>query len=149
MERFSRYADYVPTALIVAGFVLIGLGWNGAASLDFVHGQVPYLISGGLIGLALVFFGAAAFVVQTFKKGQAVQEQHLRELTQTMKRVATSLSLGENGPAASDNSEYVVAGASSFHLPECRIVGTRPGLARVPRGEAVEEGLEPCRICNP
>jgi cytochrome c biogenesis protein CcdA len=42
---------------IVAGFVFMFLGWYGAARTARQIEQVPYLISGGFIGLGLVFVG--------------------------------------------------------------------------------------------
>jgi hypothetical protein len=43
---------------MAAGILVIVLGWNGAANSVLVEEQVPYLISGGLLGLALALIGA-------------------------------------------------------------------------------------------
>jgi len=43
---------------LVAGFVFMFFGWYGAARTTREIEQVPYLISGGFIGLGLVFVGA-------------------------------------------------------------------------------------------
>jgi hypothetical protein len=147
MNRFARLSAYVPTALVVIGFILIFMGWNGAASLDYTEGQIPYVISGGLTGLAFIFFGSAGIVAQAIKRNQAAQEERLDRIAQNLQRVSTTLSLGGNGEVA--NGDLVVIGSSSFHLPDCRMIGDRPGLAKVGRQEAVAEGLEPCRVCNP
>lgn len=45
--------------LVVLGFVLIGLGWRGAAATAFVPTQLAYTVSGGLLGLALIGAGSA------------------------------------------------------------------------------------------
>ena len=48
----------VPGSLaVLAGFVAMVLGWVGAARTAREIEQIPYLISGGLIGLALVVLG--------------------------------------------------------------------------------------------
>ena len=44
-------------ALIVFGFVCILLGWYGAAHSPYLYQEMPYLISGGLLGVALVIGG--------------------------------------------------------------------------------------------
>ena len=44
-------------AAVVLGAVLIMLAWYGASGTRDVTDQVPYLISGGLLGLALVVAG--------------------------------------------------------------------------------------------
>lgn len=149
MDRFGKYADFVPTALIVVGFILIFIAWSGAASVDYVQGQVPYLISGGLTGLAFIFFGAMAFVVQTLKKSQQEQKESLEELSNSMHKIATTMSVSLNGSASNGQGELVVVGSSSFHDPECRMIGKQRKAETVPRAEALESGLDPCRICNP
>lgn len=40
--------------LTIAGAVALTLGWAGSADTPFVAGQVPYLISGGLVGIFLL-----------------------------------------------------------------------------------------------
>ena len=48
----------LPGALsVVLGFVFMFFGWYGAARVSRQIEQVPYLISGGFIGLGLVFVG--------------------------------------------------------------------------------------------
>jgi uncharacterized membrane protein len=48
-----------PGALaVVAGFALMFLGWYGASHTAREIEQIPYLISGGLMGLGLVMVGA-------------------------------------------------------------------------------------------
>ncbi len=57
-------------ALVVAGFIALFLAWNGAAGVDHVEGQLPYLISGGLVGLALVGAGLTVVNVQARRADQ-------------------------------------------------------------------------------
>jgi hypothetical protein len=42
---------------IAMGFVCIILGWYGAAHSPYLYEEMPYLISGGVLGLALVLAG--------------------------------------------------------------------------------------------
>ena len=58
-------------ALVVAGFVALFLAWNGAAGVDHVEGQLPYLISGGLVGIGLIGAGLTVVNVQTRRADQA------------------------------------------------------------------------------
>ena len=57
--------------LVVAGFVALFMAWNGAAGKDYVEGQLPYVISGGLAGLALVGAGLTVINVQARRADQA------------------------------------------------------------------------------
>ncbi|MEZ5144162.1 MAG: hypothetical protein R2726_16825 [Acidimicrobiales bacterium] len=49
-------------ALAVVGLVVILIGWWGASGTAIVAEQIPYLISGGVLGLGLVVIGGALFV---------------------------------------------------------------------------------------
>ncbi|HEX3706434.1 MAG TPA: hypothetical protein VHV76_07355 [Mycobacteriales bacterium] len=44
----------VLAALVVAGFAIFGWSWHGAKHARYVPLQVPWVISGGLAGLALI-----------------------------------------------------------------------------------------------
>ncbi|MHB8438708.1 MAG: hypothetical protein ACYDD4_06045 [Acidimicrobiales bacterium] len=46
---------------IALGFVAIVLGWLGAANSVYVFQEIPYLISGGLLGVALMAGGGFVF----------------------------------------------------------------------------------------
>jgi len=59
-SRFNlgeRWLFALGGALVIAGFVVVLIGWAGASRTVLVAGQIPYLISGGMIGLGLVFLG--------------------------------------------------------------------------------------------
>lgn len=71
--------------LVVAGFIALFLAWNGAAGLDYVQGQIPYLLSGGLVGLALVGAGLTVVNVQTRRADQAELLNKLEELTELLR----------------------------------------------------------------
>ncbi len=60
-ERRER-RFYVGGILIVGvGFAIIGLGWWGASGTKYVYQEMPYVISGGIFGAALVVVGAILF----------------------------------------------------------------------------------------
>lgn len=56
-ERFLLIAS---ATLVSVGVTLILLGWAGAANTTMIEGQIPYLISGGLLGVALATVGGMA-----------------------------------------------------------------------------------------
>lgn len=57
MQRFPFTLARLGILLGAAGFVGIALGWDGASRQVHVEAQIPYVISGGLGGLALVIVG--------------------------------------------------------------------------------------------
>ena len=54
----DRFLLTVAAASMTLGLSLILLGWAGTSRVTHVEEQVPYLISGGLLGLALAVIGA-------------------------------------------------------------------------------------------
>ena len=60
--------------IVVAGFGLVGAGYRGAAALLFVPFQVPFLVSGGVAGLALIGGGLALLIVH-LDRTEAAEER--------------------------------------------------------------------------
>ncbi len=79
-QIWSDLGSKLGTGLCGAGILLVFLGWNGAASVDRVEAQFPYLISGGIAGLTLVVIGVGLIVVQNQRADRAMLQQSLREL---------------------------------------------------------------------
>lgn len=50
-------AAAVLLGFVAAGFAVIGLAWSGTAARGYAVYQLPWLVSGGMVGLALVAIG--------------------------------------------------------------------------------------------
>jgi len=59
--RHPNFLLGVAGTLMTAGLALILLGWLGSAHSTVIEEQMPYLISGGLLGVALAIVGAVCF----------------------------------------------------------------------------------------
>ena len=70
-------------ALLVAGIVIVLLGWYGAANTNILTEQVPYLISGGLLGMALI-------IVSAVVGSSASLERENRELRRDLTRLLSA-----------------------------------------------------------
>ena len=75
----------VPGAVaVVGGFVVMFLGWYGAARSYPEVAQIPYIISGGFVGLGLVVLGglllASAVWIAQLGRMQRAMEQRFEEL---------------------------------------------------------------------
>ncbi len=86
----ANASTYTAVVLILGGLLMIYLGWNGAAGVEAgvdLRAQFPYLISGGVFGLALV--GAGLMLVRVFEGRRDTQQvvAHLRLLTQAVERL--------------------------------------------------------------
>ena len=76
-------------AYCVAGFFLIFLGWNGAASHDREPAQIPYVISGGIAGLGLVVLGAALIVAHSLRTDRVELRGSIDDLRAAVDRLAS------------------------------------------------------------
>ena len=133
--------------LCLGGFVALWAGWNGAASYDRVPAQFPYLISGGLVGLGLIVIGAAMIIVDTNRAGREELQATLADLRAALE--SSGISGGATAVTAAVGPDVVIAGASSYHRPDCHLVDGRDETRAMTAEEAEEDGLTPCRICNP
>lgn len=156
MKRtYAKLGGQLGLGCIAVGLLVIGLGWNGASSVDFVSGQIPYLLSGGAFGLAIVALGVALLVIDNSRRNRARIEAQLRELNVAISRLAAAIGSGGtngHGPspagAASTSPGTVLLGRSTFHRADCRLAAGKD-LAEGTVDGAVAAGLSPCRICNP
>jgi hypothetical protein len=141
------------------GLVIVLVGWYGAARTPNLFEQVPYLISGGLFGLALVILGGflyfAHWLTELIKETRAqanVVAQALERLEETMAHQAT---LAMAAPAAGGRRQLVAerpaltglvatAKGTMAHRPDCVVVAGKEGLRAVEAGE----DLQPCKLCE-
>jgi len=137
-----RNARILGIVLIALGIAAIIIGWNGMAKVDCAQCQLPYLLSGGAAGLGLIFVGSVLLIMAQIRVAQSAFRDQVRQINQAVIRMAGLASGGDNGHA-------VVAGQSTYHRPECRLVQGKSGLERMAPETAAMQGLTPCRVCNP
>jgi hypothetical protein len=145
--HLDRWLLIVGSVLMPLGVVFILLGWAGASRTPLPFEQNDYLISGGLLGLALVMAGGFTY----FAYWQTVRIRESRSqataLTTAITRLEAMLSGGAvvgAGPAAANL--VATANGTIFHRPDCAAVLGRDDLIRV---DAATTTLRPCRICTP
>jgi hypothetical protein len=149
--RWDKLGGQLGILYCVVGLFLIFLGWNGAASYDRVQAQIPYVVSGGLAGLALVVIGAAMLIVYGHRSDRAALQSTIEELRDTLERnsgLASESAPATAAPAASEDLG-VLAGTDAYHRPDCTLIVGQTGLTAMSAEAAQERGLEPCRICQP
>ena len=145
MEKYvGRLGGQLGALLCLAGFLVIFFGWNGAASNNFVPAQFPYLVSGGIAGLALVVVGAALLVVQTQRADRARVEAVLERLVAATERHARGGAMD-----AGELHGFVLAGGSSYHRIGCELPEAHADARLVPLADIPESRLAACRVCHP
>ena len=143
--RWNTLGGKLGLLFCIAGLAVIWAGWNGAGSYNDIRKQFPYLISGGIAGLALVVIGAALLIIQSQRADRVQLEANLRELRQILDRMT---GLPASNGAAEGDATLVVAGPGAYHRPACKLVAGRD-LRKVTVEQAEAANLEPCRTCAP
>ncbi len=144
--RWNKLGGQAGLLICLAGLAFIWAGWNGAASYNDIRQQFPYLISGGIVGLALVILGVGLLIVQSQRTDQAQLEANLSELRRILERMAGA---GTSNGWEPSGGPAVLAGPTTYHLPNCRLVVGRDGLKTMTLSMTEASGLAPCRTCNP
>jgi hypothetical protein len=118
-ERQTRFARLLGIAFCVAGFTAIALGWAGAARKTCVDCQIPYLISGGAAGIALVVFGAAMLVMAQIRSEARRFSARLEHMNHAFTPdVAATIAGTPNGKAAMGHPQEQAVPAATPTAPD-------------------------------
>jgi hypothetical protein len=153
-QRFRNLQLILFTAgaiLMPLGLIAIFLGWYGVAHTKYQYDQLPYVVSGGLLGLALVFLGGFLYFGAWLARIGTEQRESARQLTDAMMLlvdVVGKQSGGGHGESdATSGAELVLAGnGSTVHRRDCPLINHRDDL-RPLTGD--ESDLGTCRVCRP
>lgn len=158
----------VPQALLRVGIIAtptgllaIVLGYWGAAHAARPIEQTPYLISGGVLGLALVFVGSFAYFAHWLTRSIDQQERVLRAIEEQSRSLDERLAsiadrLGDavasrpvvlTGPtsALQEGTLLVTPTGALAHRPDCPVVANRDDARLAP----ADTELGRCKICRP
>ena len=156
-QRMPIFLTAIGAILMPLGIIFVLLGWWGASHTPYDFEQVPYLISGGLLGVGMCLMGGflffGAWVARVAMSTQRTADQ-MAQLAERLTRGADGVPSKNGGATESrgrteTTSERLVATAtgSMLHRADCPIVATRDNIRDV---TAKEQGkLKPCQICQP
>lgn len=152
--RVDGLLGVVAAVLLPLGLLVILLGWYGAAHSPYLWEQVPYLISGGLVGIAMVLGAGLLYFGSWVARSAASQQRSGAELAALLQEIRDELAHrpapvngAPNGKARRGAAAFVAtARGSMWHRPDCAVVAGREDLRAVgPDGD----GLRPCALCDP
>jgi hypothetical protein len=149
--------------LMPMGIVAILLGWYGVAHTKYQYNQLPYVVSGGLLGLGLVFLGGFLYFGAWLAKMANEQRESAQRLADTMLVLADLVArqgqttvapvagagdpMSASAATAQDGITLVLAGAgSTVHRRDCPLIAHREDLHALTGSET---DLGTCRVCRP
>jgi len=135
----------VGSILMPLGAVLVLLAWYGSAHTTRLFEQIPYLISGGLMGVVLVIAGGFCY----FGYFLARMLSTSREMLDAMLRLEQRLEAVEpqKQPVMRTVAFVATKSGTMFHRPDCPTVASKPPAEL--RTVRTPDSLTPCRICTP
>lgn len=170
--RFVGPFDLRGTWQVLAGAVLAGLGfaamllgYSGAARTPLVEEQVPYLISGGVIGLALVVLGGFLFwahwLFRQYERSEYHQHRRFELSVDATDRTLAALeavraevealrngsAVAGGGPTPTIDTLVAAEGDDIIHSAGCPLLASKPAVRPVEDSEFGR--FRPCPICEP
>ncbi|HEX4432539.1 MAG TPA: hypothetical protein VHZ96_24920 [Frankiaceae bacterium] len=142
---------------LFGGAVLLVVAWYDISGTANVYEQLPYLVSAGFSGLALIIVGSALVIAGRGDRMERRLAQLLDAITEAAG--ANGSAQGENGPAAEEpqpgdplvsasQAYLTVPNGTTYHRPGCLL--TREKDAEPADPDAIAGGrLSPCPVCSP
>lgn len=148
IRRPARLTLYSGVTLVLAGIVILFLGYDGAASHSLVPAQIPFLISGGILGGVVTMLGGMAVGVFAVIHSNAQLREELIQMRESMERVTQTLGAAA---AASEPGEtvHLPSGGTTYHKQGCRVIARAREPITMLKAQAIHAGYSPCRICRP
>lgn len=110
--RRLQFSLFVAGAVLMPlGLLAIGLGWYGVAHSHYVYDQNTYLISGGLLGLGLVFLGG--YFGAWLARMSAEQRDNSRAIADAMSVLADALGQGRRAGGDHQGGSSMAAAAAA------------------------------------
>lgn len=145
----------------VVGWVLAGLGalalflgWYGVSGQTLTAKQLPYLVSGGLTGIALIVLAGVFLATEDVRRqlGRLDRvEQQMAQLYALFVEDLANSELPASLPASRQTGEAVLAlpNGTSYHRSGCALISGKPAAATVDASDIHRRALRPCRVCTP
>lgn len=83
----SRAVVYLGLAIMVAGFATIAFTWSKVAGTLSVALQLPYVASGGFVGLGLVVVGVGVISIGVKRRDNFSRLRQIEKLSATMESI--------------------------------------------------------------
>lgn len=135
--------------LAALGVVALVVAWVGVSDEIFVARQVPYIVSGGLGGVALIVLAGVLLGTHDLYR-YADRLDRLEQKVDDIHRMLVVAWDDGAGPSTVGDASVVAVlpRGSSYHRPDCVAVQGK-SVDHLPTQEAARAGLSPCKLCEP
>lgn len=160
LDLRNTWQIVIGSLLLPLGLAFILLAWSGAAHGRVDQQQLPYLVSGGLGGLAVVMIGCffywAHWLYRIYDQADLHHQEAMREQREMMLALIDAVGSGRNGAApgvagangGAGRAFVATAAGSNFHTSGCPMLAKRGGSLRTVT-EREAQDMKPCRVCEP
>jgi len=138
---FDKWFQIIGTALPVLGLLAIVAAWYGVSHTAREWRQTPYLVSGGLLGLGLIFLGGFSYFSYWLTK-LVEQGRHQTAVLERIEQALTGRSLGHE----SEPGGLVVAPGGIIHRAECPLLAGKIDVRPFGKGD---KKAQACPVCEP
>ncbi len=131
--------------LVALGALALFLGWWGVSGQALPAKQLPYVVSGGLTGVALVIMAGVFLATDDVR-------QQLARLDRLERKVDAlyALFVAAEAPDGEPVTRWVaLPSGTSFHRADCALVAGKDDVSEVGDEAIRARGLRPCRVCDP
>lgn len=134
----------------VLAAVALTLGWYGVSGQVLVAKQLPYLVSGGLVGVACVIVAAMLLGAEVVR-GELARLERVEILVGELHAALLEVTSGPRPMlvAGAPADVLAVASGSTFHRPGCPLLEGKRDATPVSGEERERRQLRPCRVCDP
>ena len=138
------------------GLLALLLGWVGVSGEVLVAKQLPYLASGGLVGVSLVVLGGRILLIDDLRR-DADRVDRLERMVEDLHAVLL-MRTGEPDAAANGSSNgrrktttglVALRDGTSFHRPDCPMLEGKDDVTGVKPKDVTQRGLVACPLCDP
>lgn len=142
-------------ALAALGALALFLGWYGVSGESLTSKQLPYLVSGGLTGIALVVVASVFLATEDVRRQLSRVDDLHRKVDDLyalfVEDLAAVPSTELDGASAAAPTRGLVAlpAGTSYHRPDCALVAGKTEAAVVDARGVRARKLRPCRVCDP
>ena len=138
--------------LAALGALALFLGWYGVSGESLTSKQLPYLVSGGLTGIALVVIASVFLATEDVRRQLSRVDELHRKVDDLYALFVEDLAApvtAESAAVSAPGAVVALPAGTSFHRPDCALVTGKNDAAAVDSRAIRARKLRPCRVCSP